>query len=57
MLITIKPKIKGDKMLKLIEKINEDQRELRSDLYKLEIAIKEMEFEEVGDAEESPTQD
>lgn len=57
MLITIKPKIKGDKMLKLIEKINEDQRELRSDLYKLEIAIREMEFEEVGDAEESPTQD
>lgn len=57
MLITLKPKIEKNNMFRLIEKIIKEQRELRGDLYRLEKMIQEIEFEEVGETEKSPTQE
>ena len=57
MLITIKPKMKKSGMLSLLYIINEEQQQLRGDLYELEKMIKETEFEEVEDSEESPTKE
>lgn len=51
MLITIKPKMDKEGMLSLLEKVNKEQKQLRTSLYELEKMIKEMEFEEVGDSE------
>lgn len=56
MMITLKPKIDGNKMFKLLEKIHEEHRQLENDLYKLGKMIGAIEFEEVGDTGESPTQ-
>lgn len=56
--MTIRVKLEADtnEMLKLLEKINEEQARLQEDIFKLGSMISAVKLKESGDSKESPDQ-